>query len=162
MLESLRVDIPHVGASMPAIGFVRQPPKRAIWRGREQKNTQGFGESDYTHPAMRSVTLASSYQASDERVLVETASLGGAMADTRSRLRTRRRRMWLWALPAALIGFPLVVVMPALTALLLVVLGVSGLVSAGGHRPNSARLLAAFVGLLIPVSLYLVLAIAKH
>jgi hypothetical protein len=68
----------------------------------------------------------------------------------------------LWALPAALIGFPLVVVMPALTALLLVVLGVSGLVSAGGHRPNSARLLAAFVGLLIPVSLYLVLAIAKH
>ncbi len=26
MLKSLRVDIPHVGALMPAIGFVRQPP----------------------------------------------------------------------------------------------------------------------------------------
>jgi hypothetical protein len=26
MLKSLRVNIPHVGASMPAIGFVRQPP----------------------------------------------------------------------------------------------------------------------------------------
>jgi hypothetical protein len=84
------------------------------------------------------------------------------MGDRRSRLRTRRRRVWLWALPAALIGFPLVVVMPALTALLLVVLGLSGLVSAAAHRPNSARLLAAFVGLLIPVSLYLGLAIAKH
>jgi hypothetical protein len=84
------------------------------------------------------------------------------MADRRSRLHTRRRRMWLWALPAALIGFPLVVVMPAVTALLLVVLCVGALVSVARHRPDSARLLAAFVGLLIPVSLYLGLAIAKH
>ena len=26
MLKSLRVDVPHVEASMPAVGFVRQPP----------------------------------------------------------------------------------------------------------------------------------------
>jgi hypothetical protein len=30
MLKSLQVDIPHVGATMPAIGFVRQPRRSAL------------------------------------------------------------------------------------------------------------------------------------
>lgn len=77
-------------------------------------------------------------------------------------LNTRHRRTRLWALPAALIGFPLVVVTPVLTALLLVVMGISGLVALAQRRPSSARLLASFVGLLIPATLYLGLAIAQH
>jgi hypothetical protein len=67
----------------------------------------------------------------------------------------------LWALSGAIIGIPLVVVMPALAALSLIVLGVGSVVALARGSRNGTTLVATCVGLAIPVLLYFGLAMTR-
>jgi len=77
------------------------------------------------------------------------------------RLSPRHRRTWLWTLFAAVIGIPLVIVMPVLAALSLAVLGVGSVIVLAHDSRNATTLIATGVGLAIPVLLYFGLAIIR-
>ena len=73
----------------------------------------------------------------------------------------QHRQTWWVAVIAAVIGVPLVVVAPVVTFLLLIAFAVSAALFSAANLPNSTVLLAASLGLLIPVLLYVGLAILR-
>jgi hypothetical protein len=69
-------------------------------------------------------------------------------------------RAWPFGPAFMLLGFPFVVVMPALAALMVAALRASGYLSR--HKRLGARLLASSAELLVPVSGYFGLAVVQH
>ncbi len=85
MLKSLRVDIPHVGALMPAIGFVRQPPLALLCHAAAARNARGSVPYRAPHnPGLPLTPIAGS-----------RARYRNPASDARLQSRTRRRWMYL-------------------------------------------------------------------
>jgi hypothetical protein len=74
---------------------------------------------------------------------------------------TPPRQTWRVAVVAGAIGLPLVVVAPALAVLLLSVCALCAALMSAASLPKATVLMAASLGLLIPVSLYFGLALVR-
>jgi len=86
------------------------------------------------------------------------------MIGVRAAGRPRPRRTWALFVAAAVLGFPCVVVMPAATAAMAVISCGAGaaLLGLGRRRSVGRALLAVAFGFMVPMSLYVALAITAR